>query len=73
MPAVPVPSAHPPAPVLLNKQEEARELEEMMGAVSLLLDRRFILVDLDEKYPKVVTPTGYFSNGCKQIVHDFLV
>jgi hypothetical protein len=44
----------------------------MMGAVSLF-DRRFILVDLDEKYPKLATPTGYFSDGCKQIVHDVLV
>jgi hypothetical protein len=44
----------------------------MMGAVSLF-DRRFILVDLDEKYPKLATLTGYFSNGCKRIVHDFLV
>jgi hypothetical protein len=67
MPAVPVPSARAPAPALLSKQQEAGELE-----VSLF-DRRFILVDLDEKYPKLATPTGYFSDGRKRIVHDFLV
>jgi hypothetical protein len=61
MPAVPVPPACAPAPALLSKQEQARELEEMMGAVSLF-NRRFIYVDLDEKYPKLATPTGYFSN-----------
>ncbi len=72
MPAVPVPPARAPTPALLSEQEEARELEEMMGAESLF-DRRFILVDLDEKYPKLATPTGYFSDGCKRIVHDFLV
>jgi hypothetical protein len=72
MPAVPVPPIRPPAPAHLSKQEEAGELEEMMGAVSLF-DRRFILVSLDEKYPKLATPTGYFSNGCKWIVHDFLI
>ncbi len=72
MPAVSVPPACPPAPTLLSEQEKAGELEEMMGAVSLF-DRRFILVDFDEKYPKLATPTGYFSDGCKQIVHDFLV
>jgi hypothetical protein len=72
MPAVPVPPARAPATALLSKQEEVGELEDMMGAVSLF-DRRFILVDLDEKYPKLATPTGYFSDGCKRIVHDFLV
>jgi hypothetical protein len=65
MPAVPVLPTCAPAPALLSEQEEARELEEMMGVVSLF-NRRFILVDLDEKYPKLATPTGYFS-------HDFLV
>ncbi len=72
MPAAPVPPTRAPTPALLSKQEEARELEKMMGAVSLF-NRRFILVDLDEKYPKLATPTGYFSDGCKYIVHDFLV
>ncbi len=72
MPAVPVPPTRAPAPALLSKQEEAGELEEMIGAVSLF-NRRFILVDLDEKYPKLATPTGYFSDGRKRIVHDFLV
>ncbi len=72
MPAVPVPPTRTPAPALLSKQEEAGELEELMGAVSLF-NGRFILVDLDEKYPKLASPTGYFSDGCKQIVHDFLV
>jgi hypothetical protein len=72
MPAVPVPPARAPATALLSKQEEVGELEDMMGAVSLF-DRRFILVDLDEKYPKLATPTGNFSDGCKRIVHDFLV
>jgi hypothetical protein len=50
MPAVPVLPARAPAPALVSKQEEAGELEEMIGAVSLF-NRRFILVDLDEKYP----------------------
>jgi hypothetical protein len=72
MPAVPVPPARALAPALLIKQEEARELVEMMGAVSLF-DRRFILVDLDEKYPKLVTCRSNFSDGCKRIVYDFLV
>jgi hypothetical protein len=65
MPVVPVPPTRPPAPALLSKQEEAGELEEMMGAVSLF-NRRFILVYLNEKYPKLGTLTGYFSNGCKR-------
>jgi hypothetical protein len=72
MPAIPVLPARAPTPTLLSEQEEAGELEKMMGAV-YLFDRRFILVDLDEKYPILATPTGYFSDGCKQIVHDFLV
>ena len=72
MPAIPVLPTRAPTPALLSKQEEAGELEEMMGAVSLF-DRRFILVDLDEKYPKLATLTGYFSNGHQRIVHDFLV
>jgi hypothetical protein len=44
----------------------------MMGAVSLI-HRWFILVDFNEKYPKLATPTGYFSDGHKRIVHDFFV
>jgi hypothetical protein len=72
MPAVSVPPARHPSLSLLSKQGEAGKLEEMMRAVSLL-DRGFILVSLDEKYPKLGTLKGYFSDGCKQVVYDFLV
>jgi len=65
----PVPPARSPAPALLSAEEEARELEEMMRSVSpsSTISSRWTWMRNSQ------TLAGFSSDGCQQVVLDFLV
>ncbi|KAL3789182.1 hypothetical protein ACHAW5_002441 [Stephanodiscus triporus] len=60
----------PPAPA----DDDAADLQELMGLVSLGEDGQTAgAIDLEERYPRIPTETGWCKDGRKRLIIDFRV